>query len=77
MSHKTEVINLLESSETTTGNRVQFVVSVQQSGGVGDVQINVYPATGEAQVRTFNLVDGLTPARQREILDWFEPLASA
>lgn len=77
MSHKTEVTDLLKHSETTTGNRVEFAVSVQQSGSPGDVQINVYPVKGEAKVRTFNLIDGLTLAKKKEILDWFEPLAKA
>ena len=77
MSHRTEETDLLENSEVTTGNRVQFAVSVQQSGSIGDVQINVYPAKGEAQVRTFNLVDGLTAAKKKEILEWFEAFAKA
>jgi hypothetical protein len=75
MSHKDEVEKLLTNSEIATGNRVQFAVSAPQFGRIGDVQINVYPAGGEAQVRTFNLVDGLTPAKKKEILEWFEPLA--
>lgn len=75
MSHKDEVLELLRDFETAAGTSVPFAVSPQQSGRIGDVQINVYPAEGEAQVQTFNLVDGLTPAKKNEILDWVKAVA--
>jgi hypothetical protein len=77
MSRKTEVTDLLKNSEVTAGSGVPFVVSVQQSGSVGDVQINVYTDRAGAHVRTFNLLDGLTPLKTKKILEWVEALAKA
>jgi hypothetical protein len=75
MKHCDEISKLLQHIEAEIG-KIPYVVSAQQKG-VGDVQINVYPTKGDADVRIFSLHQGLTPTVERRIRDWFEPLAQA
>ncbi len=67
-----EVRDLLKSIESGTGKQIQFVVRAMQTG-IGDIQVNVYPAVGDAESRTFNLHYGLTPVMRQAIREWFEP----
>jgi hypothetical protein len=73
MKRRDDVERFLDSI-AEYGNRVQFAAVPLQSG-IGDVQIIVYPAIGEADVRVFHMLDGLTPSVQKSIRDWFEPFA--
>jgi hypothetical protein len=61
---------LLRSSEARTGKRVNFIVD-NSGNKVRHVLISVLDSNLE-----IDLHDGLTPAKEKEILDWFEPLAS-
>ena len=74
MDRRIDVKQLLNSIAAECCTQVSFAVTPLQSG-IGAVQINVYPAVGEAGVRVFNLLDGLTPAVRKSIRDWFEPFA--
>jgi hypothetical protein len=65
MQRRDQTKELLKNIESVTGKKVQWAVSSLQSG-VGDVQVNVYPATGDAYVSVFSLLHGLT-ARSREL----------
>jgi hypothetical protein len=51
------------------GKQIQWAVYPVQSGAIGNVQVNIYPTVGEAQVRTFNLLDATA---KKEIREWFE-----
>ena len=72
MDRRNAVTELLKSIESETGKQIPYVVSAMQSG-IGDVQVNVYPAVGDAESRIFNLHDGLTPMMRQAIRVWFEP----
>lgn len=61
---------MLKRSETRTGNHTSFFVG--HSAKVGHLLITVLDSTLE-----LDLEGGLTPAKQKLILDWFEPLAEA
>ena len=64
-----KVKELLRSSEARTGGRVEFIVS-NSGNKVRQVLISVLDSSLEV-----DLHDGLTPAKEKLILDWFEPLA--
>ena len=74
MERHKDVGLLLDIIAAEHGNRVRYAMVPLQSG-VGELQINAYPTVGEADVRVFNLSDGLTPTVRKSIRDWFEPLA--
>jgi len=67
-----KVKELLRSSEARTGKRVNFIVD-NSGNKVRHVLISVLDSDSNLEV---DLHDGLTPAKEKEILDWFEPLAS-
>jgi hypothetical protein len=72
MDPRNAVEELLRSIESERGKRIPYVVGIVQAG-IGDVQVNVYPAVGDAECRIFNLHDGLTQMMRRAIREWFEP----
>ena len=64
-----KVKELLRSSEARTGNRVQFIV-----GNSGNKVRHVLISVSDSRLEV-DLHDGLTAAKEKLILDWFEPLA--
>lgn len=71
MKHALAVRQLLTESETRTGKSTSFIVG---QAGIGRTLINLWDADATLEV---DLEAGLTPAKKRLILDWFEPLATA
>jgi hypothetical protein len=74
MRHKVDVLKLLSTSEARTGNRVGFIVGPPLGNKMGHVLISVWVADADLEV---DLVGGITPAKEKLILNWFEPLAKA
>ena len=72
MRRTIEVRRLLGESEARTGKSALFIVG-QAGNKIGRVLISVWDADANLEV---DLGDGLTPAKERLILDWFEPLAT-
>jgi hypothetical protein len=66
-----KVKELLRNSEARTGNRITFIVG-NSGNKVRHVLISVLDSNLEV-----DLHDDLTPAKEKLILDWFEPLAKA
>jgi hypothetical protein len=65
-----KVKELLKSSEARTGKHVNFIV-----GNPGNKVRHVLISVGDRNLEV-DLHDGLTPAKEKKILEWFEPLAS-
>jgi len=63
---------LLSKSEARTGKSAWFVVG-EAGCKVGRVIISVWGTDANLEV---DLEGGLTPAQERLILNWFEPLAT-
>jgi hypothetical protein len=71
MGRDDEVRKFLKGIQSETGRQIACVVRATPTH-IGDVQVNVYPASGDAASRIFNLHDGLTKIKRQTIRDWFE-----
>jgi hypothetical protein len=71
MGNKAKVQKLLRDSEARTGKSVWFIVG-GAGNKLGHLLISVWEANANLEV---DLVGGLTHAKEKLILDWFETLA--
>jgi len=72
MGNKGKVQKLLRDSEARTGKSVWFIIG-KSGNRVGHLLISVWEADANLEV---DLVGGLTQAKEKLILDWFESIAS-
>ncbi len=69
MTPSDEVRELFRTIESERRKKIQYaVVPVERS--IGKVQVNIYPAVGDAAFRVFDLRDGLTLRMQQIIREW-------
>ena len=71
MRRKVQVQKLLRNSEARTGKSARFIVG-DAGSKIGRLLISLWDADADLEV---DLEGGLTAAKEKLILDWFEPLA--